>query len=218
MITLKHLLVCVLGLAALTLGSCQKEPSTGSLNREFLVYTAYDSNADFENLSTYYVADSILLIGNHTKAEYWKDGQAMQIVNEVVSGMNDCGFVRVADKDAADVGLQLSYVEQKSYYVGSDYPYWWSYYPYYWAPGYWGNWAGWYQPYYVQYAYTAGSLLIEMVELVSESETTPKKLPVVWDAFIGGILTSSERINLQRTLEAVEQAFEQSTYLDKRNR
>ncbi len=215
--TFKHLSIVVAGFATLTLGSCQKEPSTESLNREFLVYTAHDAEADFAQLNSYYVVDSILLIGNHTKAEYWNDASSRRIVDEVIAEMNDAGYVRVGDKSAADVGLQLSYVEQKTYYVGSNYPYWWWYYPYYWQPNYWGNWAGWYHPYHVQYGYTAGSLLIEMVELVTESETA-KKLPIIWDAFIGGVLTSSERINLERILDAVEQAFDQSPYLDKRTR
>ena len=44
-------------------------------------------------------------------------------------------------------------------------------------------------------------------------QTEGKRLPVVWDTFIGGLLTSNESLNQQRTIEAIEQAFAQSPYL-----
>ena len=121
---------------------------------------------------------------------------------------------RTDDKDTANLGLQLSYVQKVTYFVGYDYPYWWWYYPYYWTPGYWGDWAGWHYPYSVYYGYTAGSLLVEMMNLEADQESG-KKLPVIWDSFIGGLLTSSEELNQQRTVDAVQQAFDQSPYLKK---
>ena len=136
------------------------------------------------------------------------------VEHAVAGGMNDAGYTRTDDKDAANVGIQLSYVQKVTYFVGYDYPYWWWYYPYYWAPGYWGDWVGWHYPYSVYYGYTAGSLLLEMLDLEADQETG-KKLPVVWDSFIGGLLTSDAELNQQRTIAGVEQAFEQSPYLAK---
>lgn len=165
-------------------------------------------------METYFIPDSILVIGNNDKTEYWKDADALGIVDAVVARMDAAGYVRSEDKQAANVGLQMSYVRQVTYFVGYDNPYWWWYYPYYWTPGYWGNWGGWHYPYSVYYGYTAGSLLIEMVDLDAE-EAADRKLPVIWDSFIGGLLTSDEELNQQRTLAAVEQAFDQSPYLTK---
>lgn len=207
-----HLLA--IALLGATVVSCQKDPSTSDLHKDYLVYTAYDTGTDFADFGTYYIPDSILLIGNTDKTEYWKDANAQQIVNTVVTNMNGRQFVRTEDKAAANLGIQLSYVKQVSYFVGYDYPYWWWYYPYYWTPGYWGDWLGWHYPYRVYYGYTAGSLLIEMVNLEADQESG-KKLPVVWDSFIGGLLTSNAEVNQQRTLNAVNQAFEQSPYLQK---
>ena len=51
-----------------------------------------------------------------------------------------------------------------------------------------------------------------MVDLEADQQSG-KKLPVIWDSFIGGLLTSDEALNLERTLDAVEQAFTQSPYL-----
>ena len=138
----------------------------------------------------------------------------LEIIGTVAGKMNAAGYTRTDDKDAANVGIQLSYVRKVTYFVGYDYPYWWWYYPYYWAPGYWGDWVGWHYPYSVYYGYTAGSLLLEMLDLEADRESN-KKLPVVWDSFIGGLLTSDAELNRQRTIAGVEQAFEQSPYLAK---
>ena len=138
----------------------------------------------------------------------------MAIIGTVVGKLDDAGYTRTEDKDAASVGIQLSYVRKVTYFGGYDYPYWWWYYPYYWAPGYWGDWVGWHYPYSVYYGYTAGSLLMEMLDLQADQESG-KKLPIVWDSFIGGLLTSDADLNQQRTIAAVEQAFEQSPYLAK---
>jgi len=212
--TVKKIHFLALALAAVAFGACQKEPSISGLQKDYLVYTAYDNDTDFSALETYYLPDSILLIGNSDKTEYWKDADALEIVGTVAAKMDAMGYTRLDEKQDADVGLQLSYVQKVTYFVGYDYPYWWWYYPYYWTPGYWGDWIGWHYPYRVYYGYTAGTLLMEMLDLKTEGDSS-KKLPVIWDSFIGGLRTSSQKINQQRTLTAVEQAFEQSPYLEK---
>lgn len=108
--------------------ACQKEPSTSGLHKDYLVYTAYDTEADFGAVDTYYLPDSILLIGGADKTEYWKDGNALEIVNTVASPHErPPGYTRTEDKVLASVGLQLSYVQKVTYFVGYDYPYWWWY-------------------------------------------------------------------------------------------
>ena len=201
-------------IAAFAITSCQKDPDMDDLDNDFLVYTSYDAKADIASFTNYVLPDSILLIGSGNKAEYWKGEDAQEIIDAFVAGMDGRGYTRVTEKDQADLGIQLSYVKQVTYYVGYDSPYWWYYYPYYWAPGYWGNWYGWYYPYAVYYGYTSGSMLAEAVDLKAE-QGAGHKLPVVWNAFLGGLLGSSGRYNLDRTLQAVDQAFVQSPYLKK---
>jgi len=213
--TVKKIQFLAIALLAAAVCACQKEPSTSGLHKDYLVYTDHDTSVDFSTFDTYFVPDSILLIGDDTKAEYWKGADAQQIVAEIAARMDAAGYVRTTEKEEADLGLQLSYVRRVTYFVGYDNPYWWWYYPYYWAPGYWGDWAGWYYPYRVYYGYTAGSMLLEMVNLDAPGSDGGKKLPVVWDSFIGGLLTDSQEVNLRRTLDAVGQAFVQSPYLKK---
>lgn len=201
-----------IALLAAAICSCQKDPSTSDLHRDYMVYTDHDTAVDFAAFDTYYVPDSILVIGDNKQMLYWKDENAREIIATVAAEMASAGFLRTDDKQTADLGLQLSYVERETYFVGYDNPCWWWYYPYYWAPGYWGDWVGWHYPYQVYYGYTAGSLLIEMVDLDADP-ASGKRLPVVWDSFIGGLLTSNAGLNQRRTLEAVGQAFAQSPYL-----
>lgn len=210
----KNLRYTALALAAVAFCSCQKESSTSDLHGDYLVYTAHDTGTDFSAIDTYFLPDSILLIGGSDRTEYWKDESAQEIIATVAAAMDNAGYTRTYDKAAANVGIQMSYVEQVTYFVGYNNPYWWWYYPYYWTPGYWGDWLGWHYPYGVYYGYTAGSLLTEMLDLEADQQSG-KKLPVIWDSFAGGLLTGDSSLNLQRTLDAVEQAFVQSPYLSK---
>ena len=199
----------LLAAAAAALASCQKNPDLEALDGEYLVYTQRDTTAEWTAHASYFVPDSILVIGSNYEAQYWKDENAQEIIATVIAQMNNSGYTQSFDKEAADLGIQMSYVEEVTYFVGYNNPYWWWYYPYYWAPGYWGDWLGWHYPYSVYYGYTAGSLLVEMVNLDAPQEGS-KKLPVIWDSFIGGLLTSNSQVNLQRTIDGIDQAFEQT--------
>jgi len=73
----KKLRYFAFALIAVAFCACQKEPSTSDLHRDYLVYTAHDTGTDFAAIDTYYIPDSILIIGNSDKTEYWKDADAM---------------------------------------------------------------------------------------------------------------------------------------------
>ena len=76
----KKLRYFAFALIAVAFCACQKEPSTSDLHRDYLVYTAHDTGTDFAAIDTYYIPDSILIIGNSDKTEYWKDADAMAII------------------------------------------------------------------------------------------------------------------------------------------
>ena len=97
--------------------------------------------------------------------------------------------------------------------MGYSYPYWWDSYPGYWGPGYWGNWGYWYYPYNIVYSYHVGSLLTEMVDLRGP-QGQEKKLTVVWNSFMSGLLTGSNTINTALAVQAIDQSFVQSPYLN----
>ncbi len=201
--------------AVLLFASCQKDPDLDKLDNDFVVFTNYDTKTNFGAFGTYYLPDSILLISSNAEAKYWTDANAQQIIATFAAQMNARGYV-AAPKEDADLGIQLSYVESTNYFYnyGSS-PYWWWGYPGYWTPGYWGTgWGDWYYPYPIVYSYSVGSMLAEMVDIHGDPAAGSKtKLPVVWTAYMSGLLSGSSQFNLQLAIRSVEQAFAQSPYI-----
>jgi hypothetical protein len=130
--------------AALLVTACEKTPDTGKLDDDYLVYTDYDAETDFAKFTTFYVPDSVLIIDNSSNKPKFLYGTPASelIIANYVKGMEQAGYVRTLDKSNADLGMQVSYVEETyrfRYY--NNYP-WWYGYPWYWSFGYWGNWGG----------------------------------------------------------------------------
>lgn len=196
--------------------ACEKTPDTGRLDDNYLVYTNYDDDADFDEYVTFFVPDSVLVINNTSdKPKYlYATPESDIIIASFVKGMENAGYIRVPDKMEADLGMQVSYVEDTyRFRLYNDYP-WWYGYPWYWNWTYWGNWGGWYWPYSVTYSYTTGSILGELVDL-TEPENPSKKLKVVWSCYLSGLLNSNGSLNTADVQQSIGQAFAQSPYLDK---
>ena len=197
------------------LAACEKDPNLSKLDYDFVVYTSHDDNADFKNAKTYYVADSVLTITDKEKTEYLSSSEGDPMIQAIVDNMNSHGYERVFVKDSADLGIQASFVKNAYYLYGYNGPYWWWGYPGYWGPGYWGSGYSnqWYYPYPVSYGFSVGSLLTEIVGLKEGKEREDQKLPVLWTAYMTGLLSGSEKINTQLSVNAINEAFAQSTYI-----
>ena len=209
-------------LLVLLLASCQKDPDMSKLSDDFVVFTDHNKDANFESFTTFYIPDSVMVIGNSEKPEFWSATEADDIVSTLVSGMEGRGYTRASDKESADLGLQVSFVKNVNYFTNyHDNPYWWWGYPgYNWWYGYWGNWTGawngWYYPYPVVYSYSVGSLLVELVNLKAPlPKSADAKLPVLWTAYMSGLLSGSDKFDTQLAVRAIEQAFVQSPYVKK---
>ena len=92
---MKKFIPLLLAVFAVTLASCEKDPDMDKLDNNYLVYTNYDKKADFKTFETYYLPDSILVIGDKENAEYWKDENAQEILSAYVANMNSRGYTRV---------------------------------------------------------------------------------------------------------------------------
>ena len=176
--------------------SCEKDPDLGQLDTNMVVYTDYDSKTDFGKFQTYFLPDSILEAGSH-HATYWKDENAQKIIAAVEAEMNSRGYRRITDpaqKADADLGVQLSYIAQQVNVTTG----WWAY--------------------TVSYSYDTNSLVMEMVDLSDGGKEGDEKaqLPVVWYAHSSGYQYYSG-YNIQLMTEAVDQAFEQSPYIQSNN-
>jgi hypothetical protein len=199
--------------AGLFLASCEKDADTDKLDHQFAVYTNYDKDVDFKQFQTYYLPDSILIIGDKDKTEYWNDANAQRIIDTYVFNMDNRGFLRVTERENADLGLQVSYVKNTYVYTDYGYPEWWWGYPGYWDAPYCGNWGrGWYYPYAVSYSYSTGSFLTEALNL-NAAQGQNAKLPIIWSAYMSGLLSGSTDTNVELATKAVSQAFTQSPYL-----
>ena len=98
-------------LLVLLLASCQKDPDMSKLSDDFVVFTDHNKDANFESFTTFYIPDSVMVIGNSEKPEFWSATEADDIVSTLVSGMEGRGYTRASDKESADLGLQVSFVK-----------------------------------------------------------------------------------------------------------
>ena len=199
-------------LAALTLAACEKQADTDELEGRYVVYTSYDPQTDFSSLGTYYLPDSILIISNSLQPTYSTGTQAQGILQAWADNMETRGFTRSEKREDADLGLQVSYVENTYHFNSIDWGGWGWDYPWYWGPGYWGYWGGWYYPFVVSYSFNTGTFLAELVNLTSP-QGEDQSLPVVWNSCMSGALSGSTRLDSMLAIDAVNQAFAQSAYL-----
>jgi hypothetical protein len=199
-------------LALITVAACQKEPSSVDADNEYLVYTAPSKDVDLSKYMTFDIADSVLVIGDKAKPYYSQSNNALALIQAYRTNMENRGYIYTPSNPNAQLGIQVTYIEQTERYVqyNSD-PYWWMDYPGYWPAGYWGNWTGWYYPYPVVYSYTTNALIVEMVDLTAGEENG--KLKIVWSCYIGGPASYSLNYDVQRMGQAINQAFAQSPYL-----
>lgn len=199
------------------LAACEKDPDLDKLDYDFVVYTGHSDHANFSDNNTYYVADSVLTINDKDKTEYLPASEGDPIIQAIADNMSKKGFVRVASKENADLGIQASFVKNGYYVSGYPGSNWWWGYPGYWGPGYWGGyWNQWYYPYPVSFGFEVGSLLTEIVDLKGGKKRTDQKLPVLWTGYMTGLLAGSSKVNTQLSVNAINQAFEQSPYISKK--
>ena len=199
--------------AVILMAACQKEPYTSDNDNSYLVYTSPGKDVNFTQYKTFDMTDSLLVIGQGSKPKYVRNDAVKAILLDFRRNMEARGFVYTPDAEAADLGVQLTYVIKTERFVQfySD-PYWWLDYPGYWPSGYWGNWNGYYMPRPVTYTYTTNALLTDIVNLTGEQkEGTP--LEILWTSYIGAPAGSTIQGDVTRMTEAIDQAFKQSEYL-----
>ena len=99
------LYIGVFMLLAGTLYSCQKDEEMNKLDADYRVMTDYDPETDFSQFRSYYLADSILFVGQDEKPQYLDSQQAGPILNACHRNMQERGYSRAASKEKADLGL-----------------------------------------------------------------------------------------------------------------
>lgn len=192
--------ICLISIAGLLASCYPKGPDTVS---DFdLTVTTYDETYDFKSNSTYSIPDKIVtgitISQGDTTYEYMNQQAANSILSAMKDQMNNYGWSEV-DVDAnPDMVLVPGTITTTNYF----YSYWynWWYGGYYWY----------YPPYYSASSYTTGTLLMVLADpnesnILNTSEAK-------WIGACNGILSQTGSIS--RVVDAVDQAFEQSEYLE----
>lgn len=201
--------------AVFSVAACHKEPVSQDQDNEYLVYTAPAKDVDLSKYMTFDIADSVLVIGQTEKPFYSKSNNALALIQQFRTNMENRGYIYLPSNPDAQLGIQLTYIERTDRFVQYyNNPNWWLDYPGYWPSGYWGNWTGWYYPYPVTYTYTTNALVTDMVDLTRPvAADGSNSLTIVWSSYIGGPASSSIYTDVRRMKVSINQAFEQSPYL-----
>ena len=200
--------------AVFAFSACEKQPDSDKLEDGTLVLTEYQQGANFSSFTTFYIPDSVLEI-NSIKGDttFVKADYAQAIRSAFIQNMSSRGYVNTTDKSSADLGIQISYAKASYYLPTIGAP--WDYDAYWW-PGYWhGGWRGysWYYPYAVTYSYHVGSIIADMINL--KGAALSGKLPIIWNAYISGLILPNGGLNTSKAQAGISQAFMQSSYIKK---
>lgn len=164
-------------------------------------------NTDFSQYQTFAVAKEMIYITDQGSKREPENEDSKRIRATVIENMETLGYQLLKDDTAKpDLAIDLSYIKTTTttYYPGC----WWGggYYDY------WGWWGGGYYPYYPYYPYTpgytssysAGVLIMEMAGVKGIDEG--KKLPIVWQGLVRGILNVRHSHSEQD--QAISKCFE----------
>lgn len=190
----------------LAMAACSKYPSGSSrLLEDLAVLTQVDVNTNFGQYKTYSIVDSVYYI-NGGDSSMILTPNARLVLNQIIGNMKARGFQKVAKSAKPDFGINVAAIKTTT--VTYYYPGWYWGYPGYYSPGWWGYGSGYYYPYYPTYysSYSSGTLIMEMVNF--KAITPSGQVPVVWNAFIRGLLTNTHTTT--DVTNSIDQAFIQT--------
>ena len=166
-----------------------------------LVYTNYEETFDFASKGTYAMPDKIVKVtGNLAEGEdpeFIQEPYNTEILDLIESEMSDLGWTKAGDPENADLTLLPAVWSNTTivYY----YDYWCWYYPYY---------CGWGYYYPTATSYTTGTFIMSLVA-AGDEYLEPS---TVWTGAINGLVSGT--FELSRVTNGIDQAFEQSPYLN----
>jgi hypothetical protein len=197
---------------ALTQAACLKQPDFEELSSDFIVSTNIDPTVSFSGYQTYFISDSVAYLNSSLNDTILKNESTQKLVDAVKQNMNARGFTFVPKSASPDLGMNMGIMKDVD--VGYIYSGWWWGYPGWWDPWYWG----WYYPYYYPwvsyYVVKTGTVVVDMMDLKNAQKD--QRLKIVWNALASGAVGDNLSGNIQRGVDAINQAFTQSPAL-KRN-
>ncbi len=191
----------------LLLCSCYPSSDFGSVQDYDVVLTQYDDGQDFTEYLTFFVEDSVFHYkdpDDPSPDDIPRDNDAL-ILATVRANMTALGYEYKADADSlnpSDLYVVIGVTSSDWYSV---------WYPWYPGWGGWWGWWGWYPgPPQISYAYTTGTIFIDMWDIKNAEDDLA---PIPWYARLNGIVNDTSSSRAQRIENAIDQAFAQSPYL-----
>jgi hypothetical protein len=200
---------------SLALSSCTKYPGVvDRLDEDMVVMTQYDTKNDFGQYTTFAVPDSLVYYTDSDSGRV-KNSNTQLVVNQIIENMQARGYTLAGPGQVPDLGFNITLFKNTN--IDVYYPGWYWGYGGYYPPDYWyGGWYGWdyYYPYYPVYvtSYTAGSIVIDMVDLKNADPIT-EQISIPWNVYIRALLTGYH--TQAEITGSIDQAFEQTPQLTK---
>jgi hypothetical protein len=191
------------------LAGCYKDPLYNELSNNFTVTTNRDIDIDFSAFQTFYISDSVSYASDNPNDSVIVGADAKAVVDAIKNNMIARGYTFVARTSSPDLAINVGAI--KNIDAGVVYPGWWGGYGGWYGGCYYGYCYPYYYPYPVTYVLTTGNVIVDMVDL--KNATPKQKLEVIWNAWVGGNLSTTTSVNVQLTVDAINQAFKQSAYI-----
>ena len=173
-----------------------------------VTYTTFDKDFDFQSRNTYAMPDQIVvdveIEDGDTTYVYMKDIFADPILAAIDDNMQSRGWTKVAIFDNPDVVVTPAGISSTTYF----YSYWYDW----WYGGWYGGWGWYYPPYYTVSSYTTGTMIITMADPNVDNDSPINQSQTAWVMAANGLFTGN--YDLARVTDAIDEAFEQSPYLD----
>jgi uncharacterized protein DUF4136 len=187
-------------LALIAWMACYPERGTETTTYDSVV-TVRDTSAVFSTANTFALADSVVHLVTPGEGDNITRAYDQQMLDRVRLNMTQAGYTEVLDPATADLNVVV--LVTSGTFTGYYWDYWCTYY------GWWyGAWGCYYPPYWYTYEFDVGAILIGMAD---NREIQNNRAPLIWAAGATGLMNTGA--TLQRIIDAIDQAFTQSPYI-----
>lgn len=202
--TKPHYLPGIVAVLIILLSGCY--PKGPEYNSDYaLVVTDYDPEFDFGSRKTYYMPDEIHLETNIENIDKERIEEFEELVLDLIAtNMQQRNYTRIdtAGAQEPDMIIGVSALAIENTGVG-------------WVPGPCWSWWCWYYPnwYPVGYSYSTGTVIIQMGVPDGVIDFVDDDADLAWLGALDGLLSSSVNNNQAGVTKGINQAFEQSPYI-----
>jgi hypothetical protein len=218
----KHTATYTATICVLALAGCYSPPGDDDRFKEPIVITSFDKSADFSSFKTFYIKPTVRVLDesdlqNGTVAAPLDQSIAQPLIDQTQQNLIARGYTPADGPVGVDLAVELLYGRAlyTSYYCYGWYD--WGYWGY---PGY-----AYYYPYSCDTAAWRSGMLVTTVTDLKSATTNKQAIPStpggtalpgvlsgVWFSGVYGVEVDSASFVLQRALDGIDQAFEQSPY------